>query len=279
MSLSFSARLFLDVADVLLVAALFYRILTLVRGTRAAQMFVGLAALALLSVVAEWLQLNALDWLLSSLKTVWVIGFLIVFQPELRKGLAQVGGSRLFKKFLPVADTARLGEIQKALDSMSRKGVGAIVVIERNVGLRSYVETGTPIEALVTAELLETIFTPPSPLHDGAVIIRGNQIVAAGCILPLSQNPEIERTLGTRHRAIVGLSEETDAVAIAVSEETTQISVADRGVMTRLKSPAELRSFLGALLLPKREDGSSGSAAEGRQASAPPQNGKHAAVR
>ncbi len=250
----FSFRMILEVADVLIVAILFYRILILVRGTRAAQMFVGLAALAVLSVAAEWLQLNALDWLLSSLKTVWVIGFLIVFQPELRKGLAQLGGSRLFKKFLPVADTARLGEIQKALESMSNKGLGAIVVIERNVGLRSYVETGTPIEAIVSAELLETIFTPPSPLHDGAVIIRGNQIVAAGCILPLSQNPEIERKVGTRHRAIVGLSEETDAVAIAVSEETRQISVAERGAMTRLKSAAELRSFLAALLVPVRDE-------------------------
>lgn len=254
--MSFSFRLILDVADVLVVAALFYRVLTLVRGTRAAQMFVGLAALAILSVAAEWLQLNALDWLLSSLKTVWVIGFLVVFQPELRKGLAQLGGSRIFKKFLPVADTARLGEIQRAIEAISHKHLGAIVVIERNVGLRSFVETGTPIEAIVTAELLETIFTPPSPLHDGAVVIRGNQIVAAGCILPLSQNPEIERTLGTRHRAIVGLSEETDALAIAVSEETSRISIAERGVMRTLKGPAELRSYLGSVLLAKREDSS-----------------------
>ncbi len=122
------------------------------------------------------------------------------------------------------------------------------------MGIRSYVETGTPIEAVVTAELLETIFTPPSPLHDGAVVIRGNQIVAAGCILPLSQNPEIEKTLGTRHRAIVGLSEETDAIAIAVSEETRLISIAERGSMRTLKSPAELRSYLGSVLLPKGED-------------------------
>jgi diadenylate cyclase len=252
---SFSYRLILDVADILVVAALFYRILILVRGTRAAQMFVGLAALALLSVAAEWLQLDSLDWLFSSLKTVWVIGFLIVFQPELRKGLAQLGGGRMFKKFLPEADTARLGEIQKAIEWLSGHGLGAIIVIERNVGLRSYTETGTAIEALVTAELLETIFTPPSPLHDGAVIIRGNQIVAAGCILPLSQNPKLDRMLGTRHRAVVGLSEETDAVAIAVSEETSLVSVADRGVMTTLRNPAELRSHLGALLLAKHEDG------------------------
>jgi len=245
---SLSVRLILDILDVLIVAFLFYRILGLVRGTRAAQMVLGLALLAVLSVVAQWLQLASLDWLLGSLKTVWVIGFLILFQPELRRGLGQVGHSRFFKQFLRMSETASLGEIQKAVEAMSNKGLGAIVVIERNTGLRTYVETGTPLEAIVSAELLETIFTLPSPLHDGAAIIRGNQILAAGCILPLSTNPELERTLGTRHRAIVGLSEETDAIAIAVSQETRQISVAERGVLRRLKNPADLRSHLGGLL-------------------------------
>lgn len=252
--MTFSLRVILDVADVLIVTILFYRVLTLVRGTRAAQMFVGLAVLAVLSVVSEWMQLSSLDWLLTSLKTVWVVGFLVLFQPELRKGLAQFGGNPLFKPFLPVAESASLGEIQKAIESMSRKGLGAIVVIERKVALRSFIETGTALEAVVSAELLETIFTPPSPLHDGAVVIRGNQIVAAGCILPLSQNTRLERTLGTRHRAVVGISEETDAVAIAVSEETRRISIAERGALKRLGSPAELRSYLSGLL--KREEGS-----------------------
>lgn len=246
--MAFNLRLLLDVADVLVVSILFYRVLTLVRGTRAAQMFVGLAVLAVLAVVSEWLQLSSLDWLLRSLKTVWLVGFLILFQPELRKGLAQFGGSPIFKPFLPVAESVSLGEIQKALESMSRKGLGAIVVIERKVALRSFIETGTPLEAVVTAELLETIFTPPSPLHDGAVVVRGSQIVAAGCILPLSQNTSLERTMGTRHRAIVGISEETDAIAIAVSEETRRISVAERGVLRRLNGPAELRSVLGGLI-------------------------------
>jgi diadenylate cyclase len=241
-------RLILEIFDVLIVAYLIYRILLLIRGTRATQMILSLAVLAILAVVAEWLQLSSLDWLLSSLKTVWVIGFLILFQPELRKALTQFGQNPLFKQLLHVTETASLGEIQKALESMSKKGLGGIVVIERNVGLRSYVETGTPIEAVVSAELIETIFTPPSPLHDGAVIIRGSQIAAAGCILPLSQNPLLDRTLGTRHRAIVGLSEETDAIAIAVSEETRRISVAQRGAITRLAQASELRSRLGELL-------------------------------
>lgn len=246
MTLSF--RMLLDVVDVLIVTFILYRVLVLVRGTRAAQMVLGLALIAILSVVAELLDLASLDWLFGSLRTVWVVGFLILFQPELRRGLTHLGQSRLFRGILRVSETASLGEIQKALESMCNKGLGAIIVIERNVGLKSYEETGTRVEAVVTAELIETIFTPPSPLHDGAALIRGNQVVAAGCILPLSQNPMLERALGTRHRAVVGLTEETDAIAIAVSEETRRISVAERGVLHRLASPDELRSYVAGLL-------------------------------
>jgi diadenylate cyclase len=246
--LPISTRLILDVFDVLIVTILFYRVLVLVRGTRAAQMVLGLALLAILSVVAELFNLPSLKWLFESLRTVWVIGFLILFQPELRRGLTQLGQTRLFKGFLRVSESASLGELQRGVESMCVKGLGGIIVIERNVGLTSYVETGTKLEAQVTAELLETIFTPPSPLHDGAVVIRGNQVVAAGCILPLSQNPLLERTHGTRHRAAVGLSEESDAIAIAISEETSQVSVAEHGILHRLKSPADLRSYLASLL-------------------------------
>ena len=249
--MSINFRLILDVFDIAIVTFLIYRVLVLVRGTRAAQMVLGLALLAIVSVVAELVNLSSLDWLFRSLRTVWVIGFLILFQPELRRGLTQLGQSRLFKGLLRVSETASLGELQKALESMAEQGLGAIVVIERNVGLQSYVETGTKMDAVVSAELLETIFTPPSPLHDGAVIIRGNQIAAAGCILPLSQNPMLERTLGTRHRAVVGLTEETDAIAIAVSEETRQISVSERGLLHRLDSPADLLSYLAGLLKPE----------------------------
>jgi diadenylate cyclase len=243
----------LDVVDVLIVAILCYRVLVLVRGTRAAQMVLGLALLAIVSVVAELLQLSSLDWLFENLRTVWVIGFLILFQPELRRGLAQLGQRRLFRRIFRVSETVSLGEIQRAIDSMAKKGRGGILVIERNIGLRTYAETGTPLEATVSAELIETIFTPPSPLHDGAAILRGNQIVAAGCILPLSQDPMLGRTLGTRHRAVVGISEETDAIAIAVSEETHQVSVAERGVLRRLSEPAALKDYLEGLLAGKDE--------------------------
>lgn len=201
-------RWILDVTDVLVVAFLFYHVFMLVRGTRAAQMFLGLVAILLLTVLAELAQLSALNWLLTSLKTVWVVAFLIIFQPELRKGLSQIGYSRIFHRLIRLEETSHLSEIEHALISLRRRGLGAILVLERNTGLRAIAETGTLLDATLSAELLETIFTPPSPLHDGAVLIRGNQVVAAGCILPLSQNPNLDRSLGTRHRAAIGLSEE-----------------------------------------------------------------------
>jgi diadenylate cyclase len=211
-------------------------------------MLVGLIALVLISIVAEWLRLSALNWLLASLKTVWVIAFIIIFQPELRKALSQIGQSRVFNRFVSVDEFGYLSEIQSAAERLSRKGLGSLIVIERNVGLKNFIETGTKIEANVSAELLETIFTPPSPLHDGAVILRGSQIVAAGCILPLSANPDLEKALGTRHRAAVGLSEESDSVVIVVSEETRQISLAEGGQLFRDLQIGDLKSRLSGLL-------------------------------
>ncbi|MBM3316784.1 MAG: TIGR00159 family protein [Candidatus Eisenbacteria bacterium] len=236
------------VVDILIVAFLFYRLFILVRGTRAIQMFIGLVTLVILSAVAQWLHLAALNWLLDSLRTVWVIAFIIIFQPELRKALTQIGQSRLFNRFVTVSEFAYLNEVQNGVERASRKGLGALLVLERNIGLKNFIETGTRIEAAVSAELLETIFTPPSPLHDGAVVLRGNQIVAAGCILPISSNPDLEKTLGMRHRAAAGLSEETDAIVIVVSEETRQISIAENGALTRNLQIGELKSRLSALL-------------------------------
>jgi diadenylate cyclase len=238
----------LAVVDVLIVAFLFYRLLLLVRGTRAAQMIVGLVVLVFLSMVAEWARLSTLNWLLASLRTVWVIAFLIIFQPELRRALTQIGQSRVFRRIVHVQDYGWLGEIEKTLEELSRRGLGALIAIERNVGLRTYEETGTAIGGKVSMELLLTIFTPPSPLHDGAIIISGGQVVAAGCILPLSQLPDLDPTFGTRHLAALGLSEETDAVVLVVSEETRQISIAERGVLQRNVETADLKSRLSELL-------------------------------
>jgi len=247
-------RWILDVLDVLIVAFLFYHIFLLVRGTRAAQMFFGLVGILVLTALAEFANLSALNWILTSLRTVWVVAFLIVFQPELRKGLSQIGNSWLFRRIFHFQETSHLSEIEDALIHLSHKGLGAILVLERKTGVRAIAETGTLLDAALSAELIETIFTPPSPLHDGAVIIRGNQIVAAGCILPLSQNPNFERSVGTRHRAAVGLSEETDALCLVVSEETRSISIAEKGVLIRNVDPTSLKGILSRATAPEPEE-------------------------
>jgi diadenylate cyclase len=265
-----SWRWVLDVADILIVAFLIYHLFLLVRGTRAAQMFLGLVAIVLLSALADLAHLSALNWLLASLKTVWVVAFLIIFQPELRKGLSQIGHSRLFRRIFTLHETSHLGEIEDALLSLRKRGLGAILVLERNTGLRSYADTGTVLEANLNAELIETIFTPPSPLHDGAVIIRDNQILAAGCILPLSQSLSLARTLGTRHRAILGVSEETDALAIAVSEETRQISIAEEGRLIQNIDPNALKEILSQFVSSREErEESAGESAKSPAAPAP----------
>jgi diadenylate cyclase len=176
---------------------------------------------------------------------VWLVIFVIIFQPELRKALSQLSRALHLSH---VEELGYIAAVQNAVERLSRKGLGALIAIERNVGLRNYLETGTRIEAAVSAELLETVFTPPSPLHDGAVIISDGELLAAGCVLPLSSNPELDRSLGTRHRAAVGLSEESDAIVIVVSEETRKISIAEGGQLTRGLQLGELKSRLSTLL-------------------------------
>jgi diadenylate cyclase len=245
---SFHFNLTIDFLDILIVAFLFYRLFMLIKGTRAIQMFIGLFLLIIVSFIAQWLNLNALNWILSSLKTVWVIAFVILFQPELRKALTQLGQNRIIGMFLKVESTGTVSETVKACQMLVQKGLGAIIVVERDVGLKNYIETGTRLDAKVTSELLVTIFTPPGPLHDGAVIVEKDRVIAAGCILPLSQNPRIGRALGTRHRAGLGLSEETDAIVVIVSEETGSISLAREGKLKRKLDLNALRNELVAIL-------------------------------
>jgi diadenylate cyclase len=247
-------NLIVDVIDIIIVSFLFYRLFLLIKGTRATQMFIGLFLLIILSYVAHAADLNALNYILSSLKTIWVIAFVILFQPELRKALTQLGQNRILGLFIKVEESSTVSEIVKACHQLSQKGLGAIVVIEQDVGLKNYVETGTPLDARVTSQLLGTIFTPPGPLHDGAVIIEKNRIVAAGCILPLSQNPRLGKTLGTRHRAGLGLSEETDAIVIIVSEETKMISLAVGGKLKRKLDINTLRNDLISIVGIKSEE-------------------------
>src|SRR5262245_25709626 len=237
----------LDVVDILIVAALFYRLLSLVKGTRSAQMFVGLLVIALIGVVANYFDLLAVRWIVSSLKTDWLIVFVILFQPELRHALAQLGRTRYFRGFLRGENYGVLGEIIRGVESLAARRHGALIVMERNVGLRNFVETGTRIDAKVSAELLVTLFSPGSPLHDGAVVLREDTVIAAGCILPLSSAPHVAATLGTRHRAALGLAEETDAAVIVVSEQTGAISIAYRGLLTQRLDEGALRSELSRI--------------------------------
>lgn len=244
----------LDVLDVLLVAVLFYRLLVLVRGTRAAQMFVGLLVLVLVSFIARWFELVTVDYLATSLRTVWLITFVILFQPELRHMLSEFGRTRYFRSLFRVNEYKTLGEVVRAAEELAERRHGGLLVVERNQGLRNFVETGTRLDAKVSAELIVTLFSPDSPLHDGAVIVRGEQVLAAGCILPLSQNPRLSPALGTRHRAAIGITEESDAVAVVISEHSRSISVAFRGGLKERLDEGELRSELARVMRIREED-------------------------
>ena len=245
----------LDLLDIFLVALLFYRLLVLVKGTRSGQMYVGLLLIVLVGLFARAFDLIAVTWIVDSVKTIWLIAFVILFQPELRHVLAQFGRTRYFRSFLRGDSYGVLGEVVRAAETLGKKRQGALMVVERNTGLRNFVETGTRLDAKVTAELLVTLFSPGSPLHDGAVILREDAVVAAACILPLSPDAKTATALGTRHRAALGLSEESDAAVVVVSEESGAISVAFRGTLKQRLDGGELRSELSRIfhLRPEEE--------------------------
>jgi diadenylate cyclase len=222
-----------DLLEILVVAAVFYRILLVLAGTRAIQMLLGLLLLVGTYFLARVLNLDLLQYLLEALFQFGAIAALVVFQPELRSALAHLGQNRILRLFNRLEESEVAEEIAQAVEELARAKVGAIVAIEREVGLGEFAETGTPLQARVSASLLTTIFTPYSPLHDGAVIVRGDMIIAAGAILPLTQFPVTDKSLGTRHRAALGLSEETDALVLVVSEETSTVSLAIRGKLER----------------------------------------------
>ena len=223
----------IDVLDILMVGFLLYRLLLFIRGTRAIQMFVGLALLLLLSLLANALGMIVLKRIINTLQTVWVVAFIIIFQPELRSALTYLGRRRGLMVFRTPDEIPEEEEILEAVKQLSRRGIGALIVVEREVGLRRWMKTGTPLNADIAATTLETIFTPPGPLHDGAVIISQGKLAAAACILPITDRAELGYVLGTRHRAAIGLSEVSDAVVIVVSEETRAISLAYRGEIRR----------------------------------------------
>ena len=233
-----------DVVEILIVAYLIYRILVLWAGTRAFQILVGLVLLVAVYAVAQLLELGLISTILSQAFTYGVFALIVVFQPELRNALAQLGRSRLWNLFARYEESEVVEEIVKASERLSRAKIGGLIAIEREVGLGEYADKGTRFEADVSADLLTTIFTPYSPLHDGAVIVRGDKIVAAGAPLPLTQFPVRDKTLGMRHRAAIGLSEETDAFVVVVSEETSQVSLAVGGQLFRELDHDRLRAHL-----------------------------------
>nr|WP_130807783.1 diadenylate cyclase CdaA [Senegalia massiliensis] len=237
-----------DIIDMIIVAIAFYKIYTLVRETRAEQLIKGIVVLLVATKMSEWLRLFTTNWILERTMTVGVIALLIVFQPELRRALEYIGRSRFFtKSFIEIKEediSHVIEEIVEASASLSRQKIGALIVFERETGLSEIVETGNIIKGSVSSGLLINIFIPNTPLHDGAVIIKDNTIRAAGCVLPLSENMSISKELGTRHRAALGVSERSDALAIVVSEETGAISIADRGKLSRYVDIQTLRQIL-----------------------------------
>ena len=233
-----------DLVEVLVVAYALYRVLRLFHGTRTLQIVAGIGVLLAIYTAAWLFGLEMITYLLGFVFQYGAIALLVVFAPELRSALAHLGQARFGGLFREMEQREVAEEVCEAIERLSRSGIGAIVAIEREVPLDGYSESGSPIEAKVSADLLTTIFTPYSPLHDGAVLVRGDTIIAAGCILPLSQRSMIDRTLGTRHRAALGLSDETDALVVVVSEERSTISVAERGQLWLDLTPTGVRDIL-----------------------------------
>lgn len=238
----------IDILDIAAVTIIFYRAYLVIQGTTASRMLMGLVFILILSIAVQALNMNGMMWLVDQIRTVWVIAFVIIFQPELRRMLTFFGQSGFLRSIIKLGIPDYVHEILKACEHLSKRRSGAIIAMERSTGLRNIIETGVLLEATISQQLLLSIFNPRSPLHDGAVIIENDQVSAAKCLLPLSQNPYIESSLGTRHRAAVGLSEQSDAIVIVISEETGKISVAYKGTLNRNISAIELRSFIEEVL-------------------------------
>ena len=235
------------IIDILLVALVIYEFLALIQGTRASLMLVGVAAVGFAFYFSRLGELTTLNWLISTLLPYGVFALIVVFAPELRQALTRMG-RRLTLSRVHTAEADAYDDIVLAANLFSQNQTGALIVIEREIGLRTYIESGVPLDAHISYDLLATIFRPSAPLHDGAVIVQKDRVAAAACFLPLSMNPILSTQLGTRHRAGIGVTEETDAIAVIVSEETGSISLAVGGNIERDLSVEELRERLAGLL-------------------------------
>lgn len=234
-----------DVVDIVLVSFVFYQLYRGMRGTIAAQILIGLVVIVILSVIAQSIDLKAMGWILRTLTDIWVVAFIIIFQPEIRRLLSTIARNRLVRLFLRINVTESIEEIAATALELSKKKQGALIIIARGTGMKSFTETGITLSAQISRSLLLSIFNPRSPLHDGAVIVNDRIIEAARCTLPLSSVTRIgDLALGTRHRAGLGVTEQTDAVAVIVSEESGSISIADNGELQYKISVKDLRKEL-----------------------------------
>ena len=239
--------------DLIIVGAIIYFLLNLIKGTRAVQLIKGLVVIFIASVVSQLLNLNTVHWFLQSVLTMLIVALPIVFHPELRRALEQLGRGGFFTNQLVQKWSAKdINGIILAADELAEEKTGALIVFEKEVGLRDYIETGTEINAKISKELIENLFYKSSPLHDGAVIVGEGMIKAAGCLLNLSNKPSINPKLGTRHRAAIGITEESDALVLVVSEESGVISLAQDGELIRYLDKAKLREILFKEFVPRK---------------------------
>ena len=230
--------------DIVVVAVIIYQLLVFIKGTRAVQMALGLALIVVFFYFSRWIALETVSWMLTNILPYFVFVIIVIFQHEIRRALVRFGQAPLFGGFSTINRNEFYDEIVLAVRTLTTNQTGALIVIERDIGLKTYIESGIALDATLSYDLLVSIFNPSVPLHDGAVIIQNRRIAAGACFLPLTVKPRLSKELGTRHRAAIGVTEETDAVAIVVSEETGAISFAHDGEMERYLDPDTLRQRL-----------------------------------
>ena len=248
-----------DLADILVVSILIYEVLKLIRGTRAVQMALGGGVLVALFYGSRWGHLETVNWLIRNMFGYIVFAVIVLFQSDIRRALAHFGRAPFFQYFAKTeAVEESIEEIVVAVSMLSSQRIGAIIAIERQIGLRNYIEGGIRLDAVLTYDLLQSIFLPSSPLHDGAVIVQEDRVAAAACFLPLTVNPKLSKELGSRHRAAIGLTEENDSVAVVVSEETGSISLVVDGQIERGLDADTLRGRLRSLILQRHDRAAAG---------------------
>lgn len=261
-----------SIVDIFLVWFVIYKLIMVIRGTKAVQLLKGLFVIVIVWGLSDFLQLNTLNKMMEAVITWGFLAVIIIFQPELRRALEQLGRGKIFTRSgVPEEEEEknRIGEIVKAVDYMAKRRIGALISVEKETGMGDYIETGIPLDAQISSELLINIFIPNTPLHDGAVVLQKNQIAAAACYLPLSESPFISKELGTRHRAALGISEVTDSLTIIVSEETGSVSVARNGELFRELSQEKFEQLLTKeLVTDNKGKSSSTSLFKGREKTA-----------